>query len=113
MTRNDLTSQTLRNAPTARRYARAMHRYLTRMAKDAGYDVRNIRLIPPSGTDSDFDGYTIIWEEGPFEWIGITMGTSIFAAELGDYSIESNINVENDRGFYFEALNSYSIIVAN
>ena len=53
----------------------------------------------------------VIWEEGPYDWTAITMGTSLGSPEFGNYSdvcTEYPTGLENEHVFA-EAINSYSI----
>jgi len=53
----------------------------------------------------------VIWEEGPYEWTVITMGTNMFGPEFGNYSGEDEHYPEGPKNKYVfaEAENHYSI----
>jgi hypothetical protein len=57
------------------------------------------------------EGTRVIWEEGPFEWTCVTMGTTICGPEFGLYSEPDYQFPEGPRNEYVfaEALNHYSI----
>jgi len=53
----------------------------------------------------------VIWEEGPYEWTSVTVGSGIFAGETGIYSQPCRYwpnGLSNDHVFA-EAINHYSI----
>jgi hypothetical protein len=61
------------------------------------------------------DNTPIIAWEGLYDWVGITMGSSLFAGELGDYSkpteprVQAVLDLIEERGGFLEPRNSWSI----
>lgn len=73
----DLTSY-----KTAAGAAKALHKFLTALAIGLGDDPSGIILRDPDS--SEWNGWEIIWEGGPYEWAyAATSGSSIFQAEYG------------------------------
>ena len=86
---------------------KALHKALCEAVKDTGYDEPYL-----CKTDQE-----IRWE-GPFEWAPcLTGGTSLYAGEMGKYSLEPDeaitklIAQVKEDGYFIECVNNYSITV--
>ena len=61
--------------------------------------------------DGDWATHTLAWD-GPFEWTMITCGSSIYAGELGNYSlltesrIQKALDTIRDEGGFLECINN-------
>ena len=63
----------------------------------------------------DEEGRSVMAWEGPYEWTMITAGSSIFAGELGNYSLPTEpaiakvIAEVGDAGLFFEPKNHFTL----
>jgi len=74
--------------------------------------------IVKSKKDDGWDRDTLCWD-GPFEWIMVTGGSSVYAGELGNYSlpveepIKKVLDEVHSAGYYFEPINNCQLMVCD
>jgi hypothetical protein len=69
-------------ARTPAQAAKQLHRHLLKICEGTGQSSKYVTIRKPS--ESEYGGWEVMWEEGPFEWaIAASMGGDIYEAELG------------------------------
>jgi len=67
------------------------------------------------GPDRGSPGTTLSWEEGPYEWVNVSLGSSVYSGELGRYgdpvepAIAAVVSEIEAAGYYLEPSNHYEM----
>lgn len=67
------------------------------------------------GPDKGSADITLVWEEGPYEWINVSLGSSVYSGELGRYgdpvepAIAAAVSEIEAAGYYLEPYNHYEM----
>jgi hypothetical protein len=81
---------------------------------DGVFGMPIIKTKKADGWDCD----TLCWD-GPFEWINFSMETSIYASEIGNYSLPMEpelkeiLELAKENGYYFEPNNNCQMCLAD
>ena len=67
------------------------------------------------GPDRGSPGTTLLWEEGPYEWTNVSLGSSVYSGELGRYgdpvepAIAAVVSEIEAAGYFLEPSNHYEM----
>lgn len=73
---------------TPQEAATRLAEWLREHCSESGSDPKNVFLWSPDEAKERGwgSGWTVCWEEGPFEWAMISAGCTLYAGEFGTYS---------------------------
>ena len=97
-------------AKTTRGAAQQLYDYLRELAVQLGNNPEYVYFWSISESEERGYGkcYTVCWEEGPFDWaVALSGGTSIYAGELGNYSLPAEIDVNCGEYWFAEPYNGF------
>ena len=83
-----MTPNQVLSSKNAKEAATRFAEWLRAQVLEIGYSTKQIFLWSPQETQERGwgSGWSVCWEEGPFEWTSITGGSTLYAGETGSYS---------------------------